>query len=47
LKKHLSAYHFDKYTPAVKNTFLKFFAGIVWAGVGIMLLLFQSTKANA
>jgi hypothetical protein len=38
LKKNLSAYLFDKYKPAVKNTFLIFLAGIVWAGVGIMLL---------
>lgn len=34
----MSAYLFDKYKPAVKNTFLIFLAGIVWAGVGIMLL---------
>lgn len=38
MKKNLSAYLFDKYKPAVKNTFLIFLAGIVWAGVGIMLL---------
>ncbi len=34
----MSAYLFDKYKPAVKNTFLIFLAGIVWAGVGVMLL---------
>ncbi len=28
----------DKYKPAVKNTFLIFFAGIVWICVGTMLL---------
>jgi hypothetical protein len=29
----------DKYKPAVANTFLLFVAGIVWVGVGIMLLI--------
>lgn len=31
-------YLFDKFKPAVKNSFLIFLAGIVWTGVGIMLL---------
>ncbi len=38
MKKNLSAYLFDKFKPAVKNTFLIFIAGIVWAGVGMILL---------
>jgi hypothetical protein len=40
----------DKYKPAVANTFLLFVAGIVWVGVGIMLLILAfswlSTASN-
>lgn len=37
----------DKYKPAVSQTFLLFLAGIVWEGVGIMLLVLAFSWLSA